>query len=401
MNKTFCIIVLVMAAAAIGIAQRPPRAPQGRPGVPPQARDARPPQPGRDPQVGDWTRPHDIDKNGIVDSAEFAAAADRTFKELDRDGSGSIEADEAIRPPRPNQAGPITSRPAPGAGEAGILPPFFFLDRVNEETTISRAEFDQIVKAVFAEMDGDGDGSLTGIESKRMPPRPDRPQRRPDPPPMPPNARFIGAELRFGDKLVKGQPFSAEIVIEDTKRLFDGSTVVKQARGAIYRDTAGRTRREQPLDMVGGFSIVGKDDKPQKLIFISDPAGGFQIFLDLQNRSARKSPLRSGTEPFRPDARNGASEESLGTRSIEGISVEGTRTTFQIPAGDIGNDQPLQVVTERWFSKDLDAIVFSKHVDPIAGEHVYKLVNIRRSEPSSSLFKIPAGFRLEPPARRQ
>jgi len=29
-------------------------------------------------------------------------------------------------------------------------------------------------------------------------------------PPPPPNGKFIAAELRFGDKMVKGQPFSAE-----------------------------------------------------------------------------------------------------------------------------------------------------------------------------------------------
>ena len=56
--------------------------------------------------------------------------------------------------------------------------------------------------------------------------------------PPPPNARFIGGEIRFGDKLVKGQPFSAETVVEDTRRLYDGSTVTKQNRGAVYRDTA-------------------------------------------------------------------------------------------------------------------------------------------------------------------
>ena len=64
----------------------------------------------------------------------------------------------------------------------------------------------------------------------------------------PPNAMFIAAELRFGDKLVKGQPFSAETVIEDTRRLYDGTTVTKTTKGAFYRDSAGKTRREQPLE---------------------------------------------------------------------------------------------------------------------------------------------------------
>ena len=231
------------------------------------------------------------------------------------------------------------------------------------------------------------------------PPRDGRPgdigPRRPHGPP-PPNAQFIGAELRFGDKLVTGQPFSAETVIEDSRRLYDGTTVTKQSKGAFYRDGAGRTRREQPLDNVGGFNIVGEGAKSQTLVFINDFTAKSQYFLDINNKIARKNHIDDNRAPFPekegpPDAKT----ESLGTKTIEGVQAEGTRTTFEIPAGQIGNAKPIQVVSEKWFSPELQVVVMSRHLDPLAGEHIFKLVNIKRSEPSGDLFTIPAGFRVE------
>ena len=92
------------------------------------------------------------------------------------------------------------------------LPPFFFIDRAEAGTSTSRAEFERIARGVFAEMDKNSDGLISREES--------RPPRRPEGPPEgnappPPNGRFIAAELRFGDRLVKNQPFSAETVIEE------------------------------------------------------------------------------------------------------------------------------------------------------------------------------------------
>jgi hypothetical protein len=84
---------------------------------------------------------------------------------------------------------------------------------------------------------------------------------------------------------------------------------------------------------------------------------------------------------------------------LEGVSVEGTRTTFEIPIGQIGNDKPIQVLTEKWFSPELQVVVYSRHVDPIAGEHIFRLVNIKRAEPAADLFIVPGGFKIENPPR--
>lgn len=86
--------------------------------------------------------------------------------------------------------------------------------------------------------------------------------------------------------------------------------------------------------------------------------------------------------------------EELGTRDFEGVSAEGTRKTTIIPAGAIGNERPIEVVYERWYSKDLGLVVYSKNTDPRFGEQTYKLINVVRAEPDPSLFSLPTGYKV-------
>ncbi len=86
--------------------------------------------------------------------------------------------------------------------------------------------------------------------------------------------------------------------------------------------------------------------------------------------------------------------EDLGTQNIEGVDAEGTRTITTIPAGAIGNERPIEITYEKWYSKDLQLVVMSKHNDPRFGEQTYRLTNIVRSEPDPSLFTLPNGYKL-------
>lgn len=86
--------------------------------------------------------------------------------------------------------------------------------------------------------------------------------------------------------------------------------------------------------------------------------------------------------------------EKLGTQNIEGVEAEGTRRTTTIPAGAIGNERPIDIVYESWYSNDLQLVVLSKTSDPRIGDQTYRLTNITRSEPDPSLFSLPAGYRL-------
>jgi hypothetical protein len=85
-------------------------------------------------------------------------------------------------------------------------------------------------------------------------------------------------------------------------------------------------------------------------------------------------------------------EESLGTQSIEGVTAEGMRLTLTIPAGEIGNTLPIELVNEAWYSPELQLVVMSKHRDPRSGEMTYRLTNLSRSEPDRSLFEVPADY---------
>jgi hypothetical protein len=206
---------------------------------------------------------------------------------------------------------------------------------------------------------------------------------------------FISYEMRFGDKVVKGAPYSAQAIIESVQTLSDGTHIARKSTIAIYRDSEGRTRREQTFDAIGPFAVEG--DAPRQLIFIDDPVAGVHYVLDPRSRTARK--LRRAPEsPSAPRVWSHSWEgktESLGKQVIEGVEAEGTRSTITIPAGKIGNDRPIVIVAERWYSPALQTVVLSKHSDPRIGETVYRLTNINRSEPPRSLFELPADYRIE------
>jgi hypothetical protein len=91
--------------------------------------------------------------------------------------------------------------------------------------------------------------------------------------------------------------------------------------------------------------------------------------------------------------------EDLGVQSIEGVEAKGTRTTTIIPANAIGNERPIEIVYERWYSEELKMIVYSKRSDPRSGEQTYRLTNINRSEPDPALFSV-SGYRLVGPAKK-
>jgi hypothetical protein len=90
-----------------------------------------------------------------------------------------------------------------------------------------------------------------------------------------------------------------------------------------------------------------------------------------------------------------AIKTDLGTQTIEGVAARGTQLTRTIPAGTIGNEQPITITTETWYSPDLKVLVMSKTKDPRMGETTYRLTNIQRSEPAASLFQVPDDYTVK------
>jgi hypothetical protein len=233
------------------------------------------------------------------------------------------------------------------------------------------------------------------------------------------------AEIIAGSSttIVKGAPFSAEAISESTQVLADGNKISRTFTVRMYRDGEGRFRREE-VPATGG--AVGSLGGVRQMISIFDPVANYRFFLDPSKKTARRMSILPGSaegavivsgQPMSPALRaqietnavqrtnivvlpNVAStggtgkSESLGTRSFEGLEAEGTRTTTTIPAGAIGNERPIELVYEKWYSKDLQLIVYSKHSDPRFGEQIYRLDNIDRGEPDRSLFAVPSDYKL-------
>jgi hypothetical protein len=221
--------------------------------------------------------------------------------------------------------------------------------------------------------------------------------------------------------VVKNAPYSADLVTERVQTLSDGNRIRQTASARMYRDSEGRTRREQALNSLGGLAPGAN---LPAVVFINDPVAGSNYTLNPQERTAAKSSwigagrgagrgmeraARGGGQnsPGGPGPRPGEARmgedvktESLGRQTIEGIQADGTRTTITIPPGRMGNEQPIQIVHETWYSPDLQTVVLAKRTDPRSGETVTRLANISRSEPARALFEVPADFKVSESPRR-
>jgi hypothetical protein len=89
-----------------------------------------------------------------------------------------------------------------------------------------------------------------------------------------------------------------------------------------------------------------------------------------------------------------ATTKELGAREIDGVKAEGKLRTYEIPAGEVGNRNPIVVSDETWYSPDLQITVYSKHSDPRSGETVYRLEGLKREEPAAALFTVPSDYKV-------
>jgi TonB family protein len=321
--------------------------------------------------------------------------------------------------------------------------------------------------------------------------------------------QFFSQEMSFDSRMVKGAPFSADIVSETIQTLPDGNRIVQRSEGHIYRDSQGRTRNERTFQM-GGSS------EQRQTISILDPVAGANYILDPETRIARKtnsflrvppppppsplavapgaeapkqisvsggvlqgSAIRKVQPPYPPIAKaakaSGAiqvqilvsetgevieanvisghpllrdaalqaarqwqfkptelsgrpvkvqgiltfnftlvddnpappaasvrsaqrfntNKEELGKQVIEGVECEGRREVTTIPAGAVGNERPIEVVNETWYSPELKMMILSKRSDPRFGESTYRVTNISRNEPDVQLFQIPSEYTIK------
>jgi len=212
--------------------------------------------------------------------------------------------------------------------------------------------------------------------------------------------RFFGAELLSAGKVVTGAPYSAQAVTEHIQVLADGNTIHTTTSANIYRDSQGRTRREQELGAIGPWAAEGG---PRKMIAIADPVGGSIYMLNPKTLVARQMPFPASagarwnaerTQRAKTENPN-VTTESLGTQVINGVTAQGTRTTRTIPAGQMGNQAPIVITMERWYSPDLQTDVMRKETNPQFGDTTFQLTNIVRAEPQASLFQVPSNYTMK------
>ncbi|HEX5107873.1 MAG TPA: hypothetical protein VFV95_05485 [Vicinamibacterales bacterium] len=251
---------------------------------------------------------------------------------------------------------------------------------------------------------------------------------------------FVVSKPLADETVVKNAPFSAEAVNEFTQVLGDGNRIERRFTTSMWRDSQGRTRREEQIALVGPLAVQGN---PPTLVTISDPVAGVSYTLDERTKTATSQTTKvkyfrrtedaagiragaadvllhtqlAGTRPDAPvivekqvvagvfggivggvfvDAATppNVKTESLGTRQFDSVTADGTRTTMIIPAGAMGNVAPIEVVSERWFSQELQTAVMIVQRDPRSGETVYRLTNISRAEPPPDLFVVPPDYKL-------
>jgi len=244
-----------------------------------------------------------------------------------------------------------------------------------------------------------------------------------------------------GSGPVLGAPYSATITNESIQTLADGNRLIQKNTGTTARDSQGRTRQDTVLPAIGNLAAANAPH----LVFIHDPVAQASYTLNLTEKTAQKMPAppppgemgaarvpgttvsvrvvdgnAPGAPPLAPpdvDAmpatmaasagtpmlfekrvvtmeQNPGTTEDLGSQTMEGVLVNGVRTTHTIPEGQIGNERPITIVTEVWTSPELKTIVCSKRSDPRMGEQTFRLTNIVRAEPSLSLFTVPADFKI-------
>ncbi len=119
----------------------------------------------------------------------------------------------------------------------------------------------------------------------------------------------------------------------------------------------------------------------------------------LRDAQVRLAPLTAGAFGDMKWAAK-ATTKDLGTRDFNGVKAEGKLRSYEIPAGEIGNRNPIVVSDESWYAPDLQVTVYTKHSDPRSGDTVFRLENLKREEPAASLFAVPSDYTVKEPMAR-
>ncbi len=257
-------------------------------------------------------------------------------------------------------------------------------------------------------------------------------------------SRFLGISGAAMGSPVKGAPYSGVEVTESTQVLADGTRIHNETSTSVYRDSEGRVRRETPKDItiwdpVANVSYfldpktqtVRKGSMMRNFVYTtrdSGTGGGpSHTMVEVRTKDgvttatvngqavdpstvkAMEKAVPEGEPPaifvrraagggvaggevLLKHATQAAPSEPLGSKVVEGVNCDGSRSVATLDTGAIGNDRPIEIVNERWYSPELKTVVMTRHNDPRTGEETFRLTNINRAEPPAYLFQVPPGY---------
>ncbi|HTA40946.1 MAG TPA: hypothetical protein VK789_00785 [Bryobacteraceae bacterium] len=195
---------------------------------------------------------------------------------------------------------------------------------------------------------------------------------------------------------ITGAPYSATETLT-TEQALVGNQISRKQTATVARDSQGRISTSETVT-----PATSSGKSPYTIETIFDPVAGYRYELNSATMIAIQTPLPkprngnlpAGTPPARPPNPN-VTTTSLGTQTINGVTATGTQRTETIPAGAIGNAQPIQVTRVAWVSTDLKVPVQIKSSDPRFGASDLEVTNIVEGEPGASLFVVPAGYTVQ------
>ncbi len=191
--------------------------------------------------------------------------------------------------------------------------------------------------------------------------------------------------------------FTATVSTSTIRKLDDGSTVTLQNRRTIARDGAGRIYQERR-------NFLPAEDTSENIITqidLSDPVTHMVITCHPSDQTCTisaylRNPSLAPAIPTGPyaDGSGSLAREALGDKTVNGVETIGTRETSTVNAGAFGNDHPIAIVKEFWYSPVLGINVIEKRQDPRFGDQSFSVIDIKLGEPDPRLFQMPANFKV-------
>jgi hypothetical protein len=187
-------------------------------------------------------------------------------------------------------------------------------------------------------------------------------------------------------------PFTASVDTQWVRQLSDGTTITLKNHRTIARDNAGRVFQERR-------QLVPDDGQHKSDITeidILDPVAHLRYICYPDANTCHASQF-NGMPASRPDDLphvTTARKENLGSKDFDGFQATGTLEDGVISSGAIGNDTPISVTREFWYSPKLGFNLSSHRHDPRFGTQTFEVSNIVAGQPDPKLFQVPEGFKI-------